>query len=60
VVAVKKVVVAMAEGLATVAAEFCRCLAATLLMFLQLVRTAKSADVSYLNFLASLDHSVER
>jgi hypothetical protein len=59
VVPMDKVVVAVAQGLATIAAEFRCWLAATFLVFLKLVRTAKSTDVPHFNFLASFDHGVE-
>src|SRR5690348_997777 len=58
-VPVNKVVVAMAECPATVGAELCCWLAATFLVFLQLIRTAESADVAHLNLLTSFHRSIE-
>ena len=54
-VSVEEVVMGMTEILAATVAKLRGRLPATLLMFLQFVRAAKSTDVADLQFLTSLD-----
>jgi hypothetical protein len=54
-VSVDKVVVVAAEIPATVCAEFCRLLGATLLVLLQLIGAAESTDIANFHFLTCLD-----
>jgi len=60
VVSVDELVVVAAEIPATVRAELGRLFAATLLMLLQLIGTAESADIAYLDLLTGLGCGVER
>ena len=59
-VSVKQIIVAMADGSATVGAKLCCWFAATFLMRLEFISASETANIADLDFLACLETGVER